>query len=164
MKRAAVITIAVLIIGAAVCFFYKPIYYRLYPWDRIKGSIGVTLNGQAVYLDEDNLYIISMAGKDKYSVKSDGGILYISAKGGEYGNCIFGVDVPDFDEDIKVTVTAYNWWNVTDFDISVDIDMDGGNVVYTYNYTSIAENGETLRESGTSSDNIGDELSVCIGG
>lgn len=97
-------------------------------------------------------------------MESDDGILHISAKGGEYGSYIFGVDVPDFDEDIKVTVMEYNWWNVTDFDLTVDIDTDGENVVYTYNYTSIAENGKTLRESGTASDNIGDELSVCIGG
>ena len=51
------------------------------------------------------------------------------------------------------------------FDIDIAIDTTDGCVKYTYWYTTVAEDGNTLCDSGTMTDCLGkDDLKIHIGG
>ena len=149
------------VFAVVLCFLCKPIYYRLYLGNRITGSVQLSVDGKLITLDENCFITV----KDKHSVKQNGDALDIAFRGGDYGSYGFEVEVPNFSEKIRVTIMQFNWWNVVDFDIDIAVDTANESVTYNYFYTTIAEDGKTLYESGTMTDYIGkDNLEIHIGG
>lgn len=164
MKKKVVIAAAVVFAVIAVLLgaFGRVIYYRLYSGDRIKGDITVTLNGQAVSLEESDF---SFLGKGGFSASSNGGSSHISIEGGEYGRYSFDIHIPDFPKTVTVHIMMYNWWNVTDFTLDIALDEAQKTAEYKYFYTYIAEDGKKLSENGSDTQDIDtDELKVRLGG
>lgn len=163
MKKKVTIAAAFFLAAAAVllCIFGRVLYYRNYPHDRIKGDITVTLNGQAVTLDENDFYF---CGKGGFSAYENGGSARVSIKGGEYGLYSFDIHIPGFAKTVTADIMMYNWWNVTDFKLDIAVDESRKTAEYKYFYTYIAEDGKKLSESGSDTQNIdSDELKVRLG-
>lgn len=93
------------------------------------------MDGQLLKLDKSNFH----SDEDNLKVKGNDSVAHIGIKGGEYGEYKFSIDVPDLDDSIQVTVMQFNWWNVTDFYLDVEIDTVKHNILYSYSYTWIAE-------------------------
>lgn len=164
MKKKVLIAAVFFLAAAAVllCIFGRVIYYRNYPHDRIKGDIAVTLNGQAVILDENDF---SFVGKGGFSVDKSEGYSCVSIEGGEYGLYSFEIHIPGFAKPVTADIMMYNWWNVTDFKLDIAVDEALKTAEYKYFYTYIAENGKKLSESGSDTQNIdSDKLKVRLGG
>lgn len=163
MKRKFLIILFIVIsvLAVVLCFLCKPIYYRLYLGNRIMGNVQVTIDNKPITLDKNCFITV----EDKHSVQQNGDALDIALRGGDYGNYGFEIEIPNFSEKIRVTIMQFNWWNVINFDIDITVDTKSQNVTYTYFYTTIAEDGKTLYESGTKTDCIGkDDLEIYIGG
>lgn len=160
-KYLIILFTVIAVLAFVLCFFCKPIYYRLYLGNRITGSVQLSVDGKLITLDENCFITV----EDKHSVQQNGDALDIAFKGGDYGTYEFEIEVPNFSERITVTIMQFNWWNVVDFDIDIAIDTANESVTYTYFYTTISEDGTTLYESGTTTDCIGeDDLGIYIGG
>ncbi|MGN1100647.1 MAG: hypothetical protein ACI4RG_00535 [Huintestinicola sp.] len=164
MKKKVIIAAALFLAAAAVflCVFGRVLYYRLYPNDRITGDITVTLNGQAVTLNENDF---SFVGKGGFSAYENGDSSRVSIEGGEYGLYSFDICIPGFAKTVTADIMMYNWWNVTDFKLDIAVDEALKTAEYKYFYTYIAEDGKKLSESGSDTQNIdSDEIKVRLGG
>lgn len=58
----------------------------------------------------------------------------------------------------------FNWWNVTNFDINIDIDRSSDTIRWSYSYTSLKESGAKEHFNGEQSGKLEDNSSLYIGG
>lgn len=107
--------------------FGKPIYYRFYPFDRIRGTVSLTVDGEKMTLTRDDIVFYDK----KYDKYEDGsakdisdGRVKIYMDGSEYGSHCFEVHSDKLKEPVAVSCFQDNWWNVVDFDL--DIAVNGG--------------------------------------
>ncbi len=155
-KRIIVIVIFLLIIAAAaLCYLYKPLYYRMYLGDRIKGELHVTIDSEPAMLSD---YSVS-SDSDGFSTKADGDATKISIKGGSYGGYSFAVNIPGVDIPLEITVFQHNWWNVAIFEMNIAVSTENNTASCSYKYTWIEEDGTIREDTGTS-----DDLFVFLGG
>ena len=143
MKKKKLLVIGSLVLLAAVfCIICKPIFYRFYPFDRIKGTVSLNVDGEKIVLTQDDIVLYDKK-YDKYedgSAKdiSDGRVkIYMDGTG--YGGHCFQIDTDKLEEPIKVCCYQHNWWNVMDFDI--DISVNGGYLSCSGKYSFIVDNG-----------------------
>lgn len=140
------------------CFLYKPIYYRIYPFDRIKGYIRIIIDKQT--LSPESISFHNKSRCDDISFKTKDNESYVSIKGGEYGEYSFTIDIPEINKPVEVCVFQANWWNTTDFALSVIIDTVNNQVWYEYYFSN---NGYKFGASGNGMNNLDDEkLSVSL--
>lgn len=132
--RTAVIIVLTAIAGLVLC---SPIFYRLYRGDRIKGTVEVVIDGETYSLRESDIEL-SDAGKVK--INADG-TADISIHAGEYGK--YGFDISDTPAGRSVSVSCFqfNWWNVTTFELKIEMNTSQGTVAYSGGYSYIEENG-----------------------
>lgn len=158
-KKLLPLIIAVIIALMTFCFFCKPIYYRIYPFDRIKGNIHIRINKQP--LSPENISFYNKSRCDDISVKTEDNKSYVSIRGGKYGGYSFEIDIPEINKPIEVCVFQANWWNTTDFAISIDIDTVNNEVRYYWHFKN---NDDKSITSGECRNNLDDEkLSVTFG-
>lgn len=135
-----VILLAVVFILSAICFLYKPIYYRLYFGDRIKGTVSVSVDGKAYQLQPKEIQ-----GSDELNLTDNGNIAKLSIHGGEYGGypiCVY-IDTADMDAlGFEINCFQHNWWNVTEFKLNIEIDTKQNIISYSGDYTTIADSGK----------------------
>ena len=125
----------ILLFVVAFCILCKPIYYRLYAGDRIKGNVSVTVDGEAIMLAEEDI-----SGCRKVKINSDS--TYIAIKGGEFGGYSFAVNIPNIDKEITIVCSQYNWWTVTRFDLDVIIDTANNTVKFEGSYSYVDGDGK----------------------
>lgn len=159
-KKLFPLVIAVIVTALMVfCFFCKPIYYRIYPFDRIKGNIHIRINEQPLSPESINFYNKSRC--DDISVKTKDNKSSVSVKGGEYGAYSFTIDIPEINKPIEVQIFQANWWDTTDFALSIDIDTVNNEVCY---YCYFKNNDNKSITTGESRNKLDDEkLSVSFG-
>lgn len=159
-KTTVIIVILVtVVISAAFCFFCKPVYYRIYPFDRIKGNIHIRINKQP--LSPENISFYNKNRCDDISVKTKDNKSYVSVKGGKYGGYSFAIDIPEINKPVEVCVFQANWWNTTDFSLNIDIDNINNEVGY---YWYFKNNDNKSITTGECRNNLDDEkLSVSFG-
>ncbi len=159
-KKLFPLIIAVIVIALmAFCFFCKPIYYRIYPFDRIKGDIHISINGQPLSPESISFYNKSRC--DDISVKTKDNKSYVSIRGGKYGGYSFAIDIPEMNKPIEVGIFQPNWWNAIDFFLSIDIDTVNNEILYDYDFEQNDSKSITIGES---RNNLDDEkLSVNFG-
>lgn len=139
-KITFVILLSVVLIVSAICFLYKPIYYRLYFGDRIKGTISVIVDGEAYQLQPKEIQ-----GVDELEIDDNGNITEFSIYGGEYGGYPIFVylDTADIDAlELGINCFQHNWWNVTEFKLNIAIDTKQNSISYSGDYTTIADSGK----------------------
>lgn len=138
VKKKITLTVCiVLTLCVLVCIVYKPIFYRLYRGDRIKGSVELTIDDKPCLLEE-NYFLFHEDG----NVKTDGTAADISIHGGEYGKYTFEILDTPIGEPILISCFQFNWWNVQTFELSINIDTEQGELAYNGNCTTIAESGK----------------------
>lgn len=139
----------------------KPIYYRVYPFDRFTVNYNISYNGEEVscaekyYRFEDSRKNVRNAGKHRFKIH-----------GGDYGEyeiglvvdneTLYGMTEDDIfltfeDFEFKIVYFNANSWHITDIDINIEIVNKNGEwcAVYKVNYTEpdIDESGKTITES-----------------
>ena len=128
--------LGILLLIAALYIFCKPIYYRIYIGDRIKGNISVTIDGETFTPSSEDI-----SGCRKSNIKGDR--TQIAVKGGDYGIYHFGVNIPPIDKTINMGCYHYNWWTVTNFDIDIIIDTAGNIVTFEGDCSYVDDDGKT---------------------
>lgn len=123
-----------------LCIIYKPLYYRVYTGDRIKGNILVIIDHQIYRLEKDN---ISLSDSGRITV-NDNGTADITFSAGRYGNYKVGIYVLPAGNPITVNCFQHDWWNVQNFEITIEIDTSENIVVYDGSYRIISEDGDEI--------------------
>lgn len=141
MKKYTIIAAAVLALCMAFCFICKPVYYRLYPGDRIRGNIQVIVDGQPCTLTESSFTDCRRADPE------DDGSANIRIRAGKYGSYAFEMHVAALEAPVTVRCFQHNWWNVTDFDLQFQIDTKQNTAAVSGSVTTIADNGKKVSDS-----------------
>lgn len=158
-KLFPLIIVVIVIALISFCFFCKPIYYRIYPFDRIKGYIRIIINKQS--LSPESISFHNKSRCEDISVKTKDNESYVSIKGGEYGEYSFTIDIPEINKPVEVSVIQVNWWNTTDFALTVNIDTVNNKVRYDYYFRNNDNKSIVMDDS---MNNLDDEkLSVSFG-
>ena len=160
--RGKIIMISVIVVIAAAVLFVpaRLIYFRLYPGDRVKGTITVTVDGEEYSLDEKNITVEHE--HQGYDFKPDDG--EISLKAGDYG--AYDIIISGLPDIPPITVAVYqaNWWNVERFDLTVAVDTKEKSITYSGKHTYIAEDGFSQSEEISKKEDLSDkELGVGFG-
>ena len=151
-KKKIILTICIIMaVCFSLCILYKPIYYRLYLGDRIKGNIEIKIDDRTYFLEENNFH---SSGKSKMF---DDGTAGISIRAGEYG--IYSLEIlgTPIEKPISIRCYQYNWWNVMDFELDIKIDTAQNEVIYNGNYMTIADNGKKIYNPINYSQSLTDE-------
>ncbi len=155
VKTTAIILAVILLFIGIICFFYKPLYYRVYPWDRITGTIHVTIDGEEYELKNSEI-TASYTGHGKkvgngYNNSDDG--TKVSMHGGDYGPYSFFIRIEEVDSLIEAVVYQYNSWNVTKFDLDISIDHTTDKITVTSTAQVLNEEAQwTTQERKTESE------------
>lgn len=134
LGKISVISVIIFLISTAA-ILGKPLFYRLYPGDRIKGEIRITVDGETVSLKDSDF-----SGCDKVKIKPDN-TAEISVRADTYGKYAVIMSSNETDPVIHLYFHQFNWWNVYKFNLSVDVDITAGTVTYEGSYTSLKEDG-----------------------
>jgi len=166
LKGTAVTVLIFLVIGMAVIYFCKPVYYRLYPWDRISGTVHVTIDGRAYELKPESFGGYIYGGDDvpkpmNINISNDGSA-EIGIKGGGYGDYSTELRTASPEIMIGMGTFQFNWWNVERFDLYVDIDTVNGTVRYSGERSFIAEDGRTEKREIDKTQSIGENLWISL--
>lgn len=89
-KKILLALLGILVIGAIAFLILMP--YRFYPGNRIKGTIKLSVDGEIVHLEKDDVYCRK---DERISVKNRGDDTKIGIKAGGYGNYDIDLNVPD---------------------------------------------------------------------
>ena len=155
LTRGKIITIAVIIAIAAAILFVpaRLIFFRLYPGDRINGSITLTIDGEEYSLDKAS--ISAEHNRQGYDFSLDDG--EISLKGDDYGSYEITISgLPDISP-ITVAVFQPNWWNTDDFSLTIAVDTRNKSVTYSGKHTYITEYGFSQSEEISKSQGLSDK-------
>ena len=135
-KRLGIVLAAVIVLCTLI-YTIKPIYYRVYPFDRFTVNYTVSYNGEEVKCRE----IYCLYEDEAVSVRKSGAHR-LKIRGGQYGiyDISFVVNtkslytLTDYNEDFlaiepfdcRFRYFNTNWWHITDFDIHIDcFEADG---------------------------------------
>ena len=165
LKGTAATVLIFLVIGMVVIYFCKPVYYRLYPWDRISGTVHVTMDGRAYELKPDSfgeyIYEGDAPKPMNISILNDGSA-EIGIKGGGYGEYSTELRIASPEIRIGLGTFQFNWWNVERFDLYIDIDTVNGTVRYSGEKSFIAEDGRTENREIDKTQSIGEDLWISL--
>ncbi len=118
-----------LLIG--LCKTFLPhIYYRCYLGDRITGTVTVTVDGEPYSLKTGSItpYDDSAIWKKPRVNYLRDGSARVRIHAGRYGMYGFYLTIDDVVQPICITAYQFNWWNVTNFDLSVSMDTAANTV------------------------------------
>lgn len=134
MIKKAAAALAVILAIAAVCILGKPIYYRLYPGDRITGYLTVTVDGEAYALGSEQF-----EGLTSFDAREDGAAK-LGIHAGEYGGYPIVLHLPfDAVSELQIRCFQANWWDVAKFDLHMEIQTAEQTVTATGTYSTVGE-------------------------
>lgn len=159
LKFAGIVVLTAIVAGMALCFFCKPLYYRLYWGDRITGSIKASIDGVPVVLDGS-----CFSSSQGINVTVNEFDTSISMKAGEYGSYSFEFVIPDVNIPVQVFVHHFNWWSVTELQLTAEVSTDGNIVSVAYVCISIDDKGEEqILNTNRNFDADTDEIELSLG-
>ena len=150
LKQIALIFGSFLILLCFACILYRPLYYRLYLGDRIKGTISVKVDDKKYPIDYANFGDnIEHDTSGRYHLDND--TIQINFHDNKYGSHTITLYVPIGTENdlqpIKVDCFQHNWWSVQRFDLLIQVDNKNQTISYLGECTTIGEHGEKLHDS-----------------
>lgn len=131
-KFIALIFAVALLFFVVLFLFCKPIAHRFYPFDRITGTVRVTVDGEKYDLKAGN---VTGWHDEREEVEvelretADGAKL--SMHGGEYGPYVLVFHINGTDLPLEAVVYQYNWYNVTEFELDISIDTAAETVTFS---------------------------------
>lgn len=146
---AAILAVAVLASGILYLFSTPLFYHFLYPFDRIAGTVHVTMNGEEYKLKSSDVTgQFDFTEEIAVRVREDADGASLSVHGGKYGPYSLIIRADGLNAPLEMVIYQYNWWNVTKFNMDISID----NAAETITFTSTAKvNGVTESRSTTAS-------------
>lgn len=130
-KFIALVLAVALLFVAVVLLLCKPIAHRFYPFDRITGTVSVTVDGEPCALKAGD--VTGWRGREEVEVgfreTADGAKL--SIRGGDYGPYVLVFHINGTDIPLEAVVYQYNWYNVTEFDLNISIDTAAETVTFS---------------------------------
>lgn len=136
VKLIAIIVAAVLLFVGISYLFFKTLYYRLfYPWNRINGTICITIDGKEYKLKESDVTGSHESEEIGIGFRNGTDGTKVSIHGGDYGPYTLMIHVDGISAPLEVVVYQYNWWNVSEFDLDISID----NTKETISFNSTAQ-------------------------
>lgn len=125
---------------------------RAFGGDRITVNIHATIDGEPVFATFDDISNLSDEADiaecansiSNIKNKEDFSILKCHAK--SYGPENFYVLLDD-EYSIVLNMWQFNWWNIQESELYIDIDTKKGTITYYDNYTSLLESGVKYKES-----------------
>jgi hypothetical protein len=130
--------IAVLvIIGAIFSKFFLPSFFYgyIYPFNRIKGNVSITIDGKDIPLSECEVTCILRDKKEKVHVSGS----KIKSRAGKYGAYIYKIKHDDIE--IRYYLYQSNCWNCADYDVKFSVDTSEKTVTCKGTRTSLCEDG-----------------------
>ncbi len=140
------------------------LYYRIYPFDRITGTVSVTVDGSPYQLRADEFSIDrdTFHGTPRISVL--GTTAHVRIRGGEKEPYGFLLKIDGVEHPMRIGTFHFNWWNVTKFDLSIAVDTAAKTVTMQSNTQQIANDGSTLHSTQTKTFSLSDpEISFGFG-
>lgn len=126
-SRKKYVIMAVLLVIVSVLYFCSPIHYRLYGGDRIRGTVRIKADGSSYSLKSEDI-IFSDTG---YVRELTDSYADLGLKGGEYGKYTVELNNPPAGKPIKLDFFQANWWDVKNYELSIDIDTKTGKVCFS---------------------------------
>lgn len=139
-KRNLLILCIIMAFCISVCILYKPIYYRLYFGDRIKGNVKVEIDDKPYFLEENK---IKFHDSGKIEVCDDG-TADISFHAGGYGGYLFEILDTPTGSPIAINCFQHNWWSVQNFELTIKIDTSQNMITYSGNCTTVSDDGQKI--------------------
>lgn len=147
----------VLVLCAGFWYFCKPVYYRLYPFDRIRGNIQVVVDGEVCTLSEESF-------TDCRKVKLyDDGSASIGIQAGKYGAYTFTLHPDVMEQPVTFRCFQHNWWNVRNFDVLIAIDTQQDSVAISGTAIDIDDFGRKCHDDFAYSYDTAEEIKVSFG-
>ena len=146
MKKFAKIfsVIAVLAIIAAISTkFFKPSFFYgyIYPFNRIKGTVAITIDGRDIPLSECEIGCSIKTVTEKLHISGN----KIKNRAGEYG--AYQYLIKHGDTQIRYYIYQSNCWNCADYDVKFSVNTSENTVACKGSRTSLCEDGsKTTRE------------------
>ena len=122
------------------------LYYRIYPFNRITGTMTVTVDGMPYVLQADSISAeenASFSEAPRIRLHADGSA-QVAIRAGKYGDYGFLVSVDGIEQPIRIGTFHYNWWAVTQFDLSVSIDTSADTVTFRCAAKVIGNDGDWI--------------------
>jgi hypothetical protein len=155
---AMILSIIFLIGVVVITLGPKNFYYRvLYFGDRIKVKTSVLIDGKEVEVDKNSIEI-NGAGVGKKTVKTNKNNIDLSFKGNEFS--LYTIDFKAGDYTFRVGIVHYDWWNVFNFDIAIDVDTEKNVVKYKSNGTYIDKSNWKETDYNVENENEIEDLNV----
>ena len=125
---------------------FPTLYYRIYhPFNRITGTVTVTVDGKPYSLHSDSISSVedSYRNTPHASVNADGSAR-VRIRGGEKDGYGFLLHIDGVEQPIRIGTFHYNWWAVTQFDLSVSVDTSADTVTFRSAAKVIRNDGEWI--------------------
>ena len=143
---------------------FPTLYYRIYPFDRITGTVTVTVDGKPYLLraDEFSKNQDVFHGTPRFSVL--GGTAHVRIRGGEKEPYGFMLKIDGVEHSMRIGTFHFNWWDVTKFDLSIAVDTTAKTVTMQSSTQQIGNDGSTLHSTQTETFSLSDpEISFGFG-
>ena len=149
-RIAAFVLASVLLFVGVLFLFFKPLLYRLYPFDRITGTVCVSIDGEKNELKRSDVAVRYDNSEIDVGFREDFDGARISVQGGEYGPYTLIINIDGLNSPIEAVIYQYNWWNVSKFNLDISIDNANESITLTSSSNSLNENGKSVRENHSS--------------
>lgn len=121
------------------------LYYRIYPFSRITGTVTVTVDGKPYPLHSDSISAVedSYRNTPHASINTDGSAR-VRIRGGDKASYGFLLHIEGVEQPINIGTFHYNWWDVTQFDLSVSVDTSTDTAAFRCTAKVIGNDGEWI--------------------
>ena len=121
---------------------FPAVFYRVYPFARITGTVTVTVDGKPYSLHPHSISALEDSHRDTphSSIKPDGSAR-VRIHAGRYGMYGFCLTIDDVAQPIRITAYQFDWWNVTRFDLTVSVDTVSNSVTFYTETQEIDDDG-----------------------
>ena len=130
-KIMAVLLAAVLLLAGTVFLFFRPLYYRIYPFDRITGTVRIAIDGENYDLKAGDVTGMLDSSEIKVGFRNGADGAELSVRGGEYGPYRLMIHVDGMSSPLEAVVYQTNRWNVSKFELEISIDRAAETITFT---------------------------------
>ncbi len=142
-KRFLICVLVIPVLLVVICFAFPQLPLRVYPGDRIKGTVQLTIDGETITLREDSFLRVN----DDVKVRiRENKAARISMQAGEYGS--YGVNLVDdhLDRSVSINCFQHDWWNVMRFHLEITVDTKTQQITYFGHCITFGDNGRRINE------------------
>ena len=121
------------------------LYYRIYPFNRITGTVTVIVDDKPYSLHSDSISAVedSFRNTPHASANADGSVR-VRIRGGDKDGYGFLLHIDGVEQPIRIGTFHYNWWDVTQFDLTVSVDTSTDTATFRCTAKVIGNDGDWI--------------------